>query len=160
MGVCGCGKSSVGRLLAQRLSLEFIEGDDFHPPANVEKMRNGVPLQDDDRWSWLDALGLELRVDPPVIMSCSALRKKYREFLREKAGRPVIFLCLTGTTSVLLQRLQSRQNHYMPSSLLDSQLAIFEPPAGEDHSLILSIEQLLDDIVNQALHFLKSYEVN
>jgi len=157
MGVCGCGKSSLGRLLADDLNCEFVEGDDFHPAANVAKMRAGTPLEDTDRWGWLDSLALKMRASPPVIVSCSALRKSYRDFLRLKAGRSLIFLCLTGERSLLLQRLDARQDHYMPVSLLDSQLAAFETPMGEEHVLMLSIEKTLHSLVDEALDFIKEY---
>jgi len=158
MGVCGCGKSSLGALLAAHFKCKFVEGDDFHSAANVAKMRAGQPLEDEDRWPWLESLALRLRSPQPVVMSCSALRKSYRDFLRAKAGRPLIFLCLTGPRSVLLQRLGARQGHYMPASLLDSQLAVFESPEGENHVLMLPVEKSLPDLVAEAVHFIKKYE--
>jgi len=156
MGVCGCGKSCVGALLAAHFGCEFVEGDDFHPAANVTKMRAGIALDDEDRWPWLEALSIKLRGAPPVIMSCSALRKSYRDFLRDKAAQPLIFLCLTGSRAVLAQRLQSRQGHYMPASLLDSQLAAFQPPYLEENVAMLSIEEPLQDIVDGAIQFIET----
>jgi len=156
MGVCGCGKSSVGKLLAAHFNCRFVEGDDFHPADNVTKMRAGIALEDQDRWPWLEALAAQLRSSQAVVMSCSALRKSYRDFLRDKSGQPLIFLCLTGSRSILLQRLQSRQGHYMPASLLDSQLSAFQSPDLEENVAMLSLEQALQDIVGKAIHFIKT----
>jgi len=160
MGVCGCGKSSVAKLLASRLNRDFVEGDDFHPAANVDKMRAGRPLDDTDRWPWLQALGEKLHSSPAIVMTCSALKKSYRDFLRLHAGQPLTFLCLSGPRSLLEQRLNKRQDHYMPASLLESQLRDFDPPIGEDHVLMLPIEQSLEAIVEDALIFIVSAHEN
>jgi len=157
MGVCGCGKSSLGRLLATHLACEFVEGDDLHPAANVAKMRAGIALEDADRWGWLGSLVARLRTQPPVIASCSALRKSYRDFLRGKIEADLIFLCLTGERELLLQRLGNRTGHYMPASLLDSQLATFESPQGEENVFMLSIEDSLSELVHKSLNFINTY---
>jgi gluconokinase len=131
MGVTGTGKTTVGRLLAKALDAEFAEGDSYHPPANVEKMRSGIPLDDDDRRPWLETLSAEigrwLAEGRTVVLACSALRQAYRDLLA--AGRPgVRFVHLKGEEALLRSRLEERRGHYMPPSLLASQLATLEPP--------------------------------
>jgi gluconokinase len=131
MGVSGTGKTTVGELLAEALGGTFAEGDDYHPPANVEKMRQGIPLDDADRQPWLEALSREigawLDAGRPVVLACSALKRSYREVLR--GGRPgVCFVYLKGDPALLRARLAKRRGHYMPASLLDSQLATLEEP--------------------------------
>jgi gluconokinase len=132
MGVSGSGKTTVGKLLAQALGAEFAEGDAYHPPQNVEKMRRGIPLEDADRWPWLERLNVEidrwLAAGKTVVLACSALKQSYRDVLAN--GRPgVRFVHLEGDKELLRRRLNRRQGHYMPASLLDSQLAALEPPA-------------------------------
>src|SRR5690349_19934606 len=126
MGVSGCGKSTVGGLLAERLGWPFRDGDSFHPPENVEKMRSGVPLTDEDRWPWLDAIAAWIderrRAGEHGIVACSALRRAYR--VRLRAGHDdVRFVFLDGDRALIEARLKARKGHYMPPSLLDSQLA-------------------------------------
>ena len=111
MGVSGCGKSSLGRLLAARLGAAFLEGDDYHPAANVAKMASGVPLDDSDRWPWLARLAdavRERRRDGLVVAACSALKRGYRDRLRSLIGEPVCFVCLNPERSVLERRLRER----------------------------------------------------
>ena len=132
MGVSGTGKTEVGTRLANALGAEFIEGDDYHPPANVAKMRSGVPLDDADRQPWLETLSREigawLDAGRTVVLACSALKQRYRDIL--KAGRPgVRFVHLKGDPALIRERLQGRHGHYMPASLLKSQLAALEEPA-------------------------------
>ena len=150
MGVSGCGKSSVGARLASRINCRFVEGDAVHPPANVEKMRLGVPLDDADRLPWLDALGRELASPGDVVLSCSALKRAYRQHLRSCAGRPLTFVFLHGSRALLASRLSGRKGHFMPSSLLDSQLATLEPPVGESDVVTVDIDQPLEGIVAAA----------
>jgi gluconokinase len=149
MGVSGCGKSSVGEGLALRLGIPFRDGDDLHPPANVAKMRAGVPLTDDDRWPWLDRVAKVLAMDAPVVVGCSALRCAYRDRLRAQAGGPVRFIHLTGSREVIATRMAARSGHYMPPSLLDSQFAALESP-GRDEALSIDIDQPLDAIIAAA----------
>ncbi len=149
MGVSGCGKSSVGEGLAARHAIPYRDGDDLHPPANVEKMRVGIPLTDEDRWPWLDRVAGVLASEAPVIVGCSALRLAYRDRLRLGAGGPVRFIHLTGSRELIAGRMAARTGHYMPPSLLDSQFAALEVP-GPDEALVIDIDQPLDAIVTTA----------
>jgi len=130
MGVCGCGKSTVGRLLASENDGVFIEGDEFHPPENVEKMSEGIPLTDGDRAGWLAALAEEIRgaEEELVVVSCSALKARYRKVLREAAPERVRLVFLEGSEELLRSRLEEREGHYMPAALLASQLRDLEVP--------------------------------
>jgi carbohydrate kinase (thermoresistant glucokinase family) len=131
-GVSGCGKSTVGALLAERLGCGFADADDFHPPENIAKMRAGIPLDDADRAGWLDALGHFLAGETAVILACSALKRVYRDRLRALGG-PLHFVVLTLEKDELVARMKSR-DHFMPASLLDSQLATLE--LGDDVDVI------------------------
>ena len=130
MGVSGCGKSTVGQALATAVGWPFFDADDFHPPANVAKMAAGLPLEDADRWPWLDRIGDELRAvlarGGHAVLACSALREAYRARLR-RAG-DVRFVYLKGDAATIAARLSGRQHKYMPPSLLPSQFATLEPP--------------------------------
>jgi gluconokinase len=142
MGVCGSGKSTVGRALAAALGLPFVEGDDLHPPRNVALMAAGTPLTDEDRGDWLRTLAEVLAGAAArrqgVVVSCSALKRSYRDLLRR--GAPALRLVfLHGTPALLAERLQQRSGHYMPASLLDSQLQTLEPPGDEEHPVRLDI---------------------
>ena len=133
MGVAGCGKTTLGRALANELRWRFIEGDDLHPAANVEKMRAGMPLTDADREPFLDAVAdaIARERDTGVIAACSALKHSYRERLRARAGE-LMFVLPRLNRETLMKRLEQRDDHFMPASLLESQLATLEPPqAGE-----------------------------
>jgi gluconokinase len=127
MGVSGSGKTTIGELLAKRLGWRFIEGDDYHPRENVEKMAAGIPLDDNDRWPWLDALNRRIRHEREAIVTCSALKASYRQ--RLLAGVAEFRLVyLQAPKAVIAARVASRKHKYMPSSLLDSQFATLEPP--------------------------------
>ena len=149
MGVSGCGKSSLSAALAARWSFTFIEGDDLHPRSNVDKMSKGIPLDDTDRWPWLDDLGTVMRNQAPCIASCSALKRAYRDRLRIAVGPRLRFVMLDLSRHALEARLQERTGHYMPSSLLDSQLATLErPKAIEADVLVINANRPLATMVN------------
>jgi gluconokinase len=151
MGVSGSGKSTVGAALAQRLRVPFADADDFHPPANVAKMTAGEPLDDHDRHPWLEAVGGWLAEHPDGgVMSCSALKRKYRDQLRHHASG-VVFLLLDGTPEVIRRRQASRPGHFMPASLLTSQLASLEPLAPDEHGVTVDVDQSVDAIVEEYL---------
>jgi gluconokinase len=127
MGVSGSGKTTIGELLAGRLGWRFIEGDDYHPRENVAKMAAGIPLDDDDRWPWLDALNRRIRHEREAIVTCSALKESYRR--RLLAGVPEFRLVyLHAPKAVIAERVARRKHKYMPASLLDSQFATLEAP--------------------------------
>lgn len=136
MGVSGCGKSTLGALLARQLDCPFLEGDDFHDAAAVAKMSAGLALDDDDRWPWLDRLGVAvsqaLAARGRVVATCSALRRSYRDRLRTAIPAPIRFVLLDASYDELLHRLTGRSGHYMPPSLLDSQLATLERPHADE----------------------------
>ncbi len=135
MGVAGAGKTTVGRLLAAEVGAGFVDGDDLHAEAARAKMRAGVPLSDDDRWSWLDRIGETLvsglAARRATIVACSALRKAYRDRLRAAVGPELRFVYLAATPEAMRARVARRPEHYMPASLVDSQFATLEPPRGE-----------------------------
>lgn len=154
MGVSGCGKSSLGAALAEQLGMPFFEGDTLHPAANVEKMRSGIPLTDDDRWPWLTSVAQSLGDRESAIVSCSALKRSYRDHIRAQANAPVHFIHLAGSRFLLAQRMQARPGHYMPVSLLDSQIATLEPPAA-DEALTIDIALPPAAAIAAALDYLK-----
>jgi gluconokinase len=151
MGVSGSGKSTVGAALAQRLQVPFADADDFHPPANIAKMASGHPLDDHDRYPWLEAIGgwLADHSDGGV-MSCSALKRRYRDQLRRHSGT-VAFLLLHGTPEVIRKRQAGRPGHFMPASLLASQVATLEPLAPDEHGLVIDVDQSVGAIVEEYL---------
>ncbi|MDW8124967.1 MAG: gluconokinase [Geminicoccaceae bacterium] len=156
MGVTGAGKTTVGRLLARRLGVRFLEGDAYHPPANIAKMRAGVPLDDADRWPWLEAILRDLRCaldrGETVVLACSALKRAYRDFLR-RAGAGVVFVHLAGPEPVIAERLARRRHEYMPPSLLPSQFAALEDPSGEPDVITVAItlppEAIVEEIASR-----------
>ncbi len=163
MGVSASGKSTVGIALAARLGLPFRDADEFHPKSNVEKMSAGIPLTDDDRWPWLDAIGKAIRETPPdkgIIVSCSALKRAYRGRIIKAAVRPVMFVYLDGTRAVLLARIEARKGHFFPPSLLDSQLATLEPPGPDEPAIRVSIDQSVDKIVAEIIERLHLHAVS
>jgi gluconokinase len=150
MGVASCGKTSVGEALAARLGALFTEGDRLHPKANVEKMSAGFPLTDEDRWPWLAQVGESLQGREGRIASCSALKRAYREHIIAEAGRPVAFVFLDGSRALLEQRIAARKGHFMPPSLLASQLATLERPAPDELANAFDIARSVDEIVAEA----------
>jgi len=133
MGVSGSGKTTVGRILAEQLGWSFVEADDYHPAANIEKMRRGTPLTDADRRPWLDAL--RQRVDAAcargenVVLACSALKHAYQDYLERDEPACVLYVHLKGSEELIRKRLAARKGHFMNPTLLHSQFAIMEPPA-------------------------------
>jgi gluconokinase len=148
MGVSGCGKTTLGRTLADRLGAAFVDADDLHPAANVAKMASGQPLSDADRWPWLDLVAQTLRDRAPVVVACSALRQAYRDRLR--AAGDVRFLHLAAPQEVIAARMAARQGHFMPPGLLASQYATLEPP-GPDEAIRLDASLDPESLVEQAL---------
>jgi gluconokinase len=152
MGVSGCGKSTVGQALATANEVGFVEGDQFHPPANVAKMSAGVALNDDDRAEWLLTLQAQIReareLGEGLVISCSALKRRYRDLLRE--GDPALrFAHLNGPKELIASRMQARVGHYMPTSLLDSQFRDLEPLQADEAGITLDIRVPPDDLVTQ-----------
>ncbi len=156
MGVCGTGKTTVGEGVAHRFGCLFLEGDSFHPKENVEKMRAGLPLDDDDRWPWLEKLGRtigdQVREGQKVVAACSALKRIYRDRLRHYAGRDILFIMLDGDSALIEKRMAARKGHYMPPTLLESQLAILERPGRDETSISLDVadtpQRLIDDAIS------------
>lgn len=147
MGVSGSGKSTVGAALSQRLRVPFADADDFHPAANVEKMSAGHPLDDDDRYPWLETIGQWLaQHEDGGVMSCSALKRKYRDQLRQHCP-DVEFLHLAGSLDTIGRRQASRPGHFMPAALLASQFQTLEPLEADERGLAIDIEQSIDAII-------------
>jgi gluconokinase len=140
MGVSGCGKSSIGAGFAAAIGARFIDGDDLHPAENIAKMSRGEPLNDSDRAPWLAQVGAVLAQQNTVV-ACSALKRIYRDQIQTAAGQPVTFLFLRGARETLLARMTARPSHFMPTSLLDNQLATLEPPTEDEQHLVQAIEQ-------------------
>lgn len=158
MGVSGCGKSTVGALVAAQLGWAFEDGDGFHPPRNVEKMRAGTPLTDADRWPWLDAIAVRIATarssGTGVVIACSALKRAYRDRLRDGQA-DVRFLHLTGDPSLIMARQAARTGHYMPASLIASQFATLEPPDTEADVVDLDVDPDPPTIAQKAIAALR-----
>ena len=152
MGVSGSGKSTVGAALAQRLRVPFADADDFHPEANVAKMSAGHALNDEDRHPWLDAIGdwLANHCGEGGVMSCSALKRKYRDQLRKHCPQ-VRFLHLSGSPEVIGRRQASRPGHFRPASLLTSQFDTLEPLEADEHGVVVDVDQDIDAVVENYL---------
>jgi carbohydrate kinase (thermoresistant glucokinase family) len=155
MGVSGCGKSEVGQRLAQALGVRFLEGDAYHSASNVAKMAAGTPLDDEDRADWLRALQAEIALarehGEGLVLACSALKRRYRDLLRA-ADPGLRFAHLSGPRELIAQRMQARTAHYMPASLLDSQLRDLEPLQPDESGLLLDIRKTLPDLTEDILH--------
>lgn len=159
MGVSGSGKSTLAAVLARRLRCPAIEGDDFHDPASVAKMRAGRALDDADRWPWLDRLGEAIGVAAGAgagvaVASCSALKRSYRARLDAASGMALAYVLLDVDEGELARRLAGRTGHYMPASLLDSQLVTLERPAADEHALVLDAARTPDALCADVLAWL------
>jgi gluconokinase len=158
MGVSGSGKSLIGARLAQELYVEFVEGDDLHPPDNVRRIAAGIPLTDDNRRGWLMAIAARLRdakrAGIGLVVSCSGLKRIYRDLLRSVGSADVRFVYLAGSRELLAERMAQRRGHFMPTSLLESQLAILEEPSPDEHAWVCDIrdtpEIIVADLVGHA----------
>ena len=162
MGVTGSGKTTVGALLAGRLSAVFLDGDDYHPEANVAKMAGGTPLTDEDRWPWLDRLGevIEEAVAAKgrVVLACSALRRVYRDRLTAACSRAPLFIHLSGGRDLIHGRMAARREHYMRVALLDSQIATLEPIEDGENAIVTTIDAPAEQVVARILRQLDGVE--
>jgi len=150
MGVAGCGKSAVGQRLALALGLPLIEGDEFHPPTNIDKMRQGLPLEDSDRAGWLEQLGRELgRHGDGAVLTCSALKRSYRDILRA-AAPGLRFVHLRLSQDEALRRVAARDSHFYPPSLVASQFEALEEPGGEPGVVVVDASLPVDDVAREA----------
>ena len=160
MGVSGCGKSTVGEGLAAAVDgAIYLDGDDFHPPANKQKMGAGIALGDDDRWPWFDVLkklaAEKSQQHDPVFIACSALKRAYRDYLKKDNPENVSFVWLDGSRELIDARLADRQHEYMPASLLDSQFAALEKPTADESVVRVEIDQQPTEIVANILDALE-----
>lgn len=155
MGVSGCGKSTLGKALAEAIGGEFIDGDDLHPVGNVVKMTAGEPLTDADRLPWLETVGQKLAqaagANENLVIACSALKRNYRDQIRSIAPS-TLFIHPHGSRIVLLERLSKRTGHFMPVSLLDSQLADLEPLQADEAGIQVDMRESVGHQVNSAMH--------
>ncbi|HTJ58791.1 MAG TPA: gluconokinase [Devosiaceae bacterium] len=165
MGVSSSGKTTVGKAIARRLHAPFLDADDYHSEANIKKMSAGIPLTDEDRWPWLEALGKALHEAADrkgvAVGTCSALKRAYREFLTQAAGEPVLFVYLEGSYELIEARIKARQHHFMPESLLKSQFATLEPPGPDENALAVPVDdtpERIAEMVVSKLTYLKSFK--
>ncbi|WP_329466056.1 gluconokinase [Streptomyces sp. NBC_01431] len=151
MGVAGTGKTTIGPLVAARLGVPYAEGDDFHPAANVAKMSAGIPLDDADRWPWLDAIGAWAhgRAGRGGVVSSSALKRSYRDRLRA-AAPGLVFLHLTGDRTLIERRMAERRGHFMPAALLDSQFATLQPLGADEAGVAVDVSGTPEEIAERA----------
>lgn len=157
MGICGVGKSTIAHAIADRIGVPFIEADGFHDAASVAQMRDGHPLTDDMRWGWLDRLGVAVaQTQGRAVLACSALGRAHRDRLRAQSG-PLDIVFLHGARDLIATRMAARSDHYMPVSLIDSQLATLQPPDAMDEGAIwIDVRYSPDRIVDLAIDALAS----
>lgn len=156
MGVSGCGKSTVGQLLATALGVAFLDGDALHPESNIAKMAAGQPLDDADREPWLEAVGQALAAERNgLVVACSALKRSYRDLIRREAPGTG-FVLLTGSRELLQRRVNSRPGHFMPASLLDSQLATLEPLGSDEGGVVLETTHPVPELVAEAVEWFRN----
>jgi carbohydrate kinase (thermoresistant glucokinase family) len=159
MGVSGAGKSTVGRLIAARLDCPFRDADSFHPPANIEKMSRGEPLTDEDRWPWLQAIAAwiaERRAAGTIgVVTCSALRRRYRDLLTDHQRADVRLVHLKGDFDLIAARLAARKGHFMPPALLRSQFDALEEPGADEHAIAISIDATPEEIAARVIEALR-----
>jgi gluconokinase len=159
MGVSGCGKSTTGRNLSRHLGWEYRDADSFHPPANIEKMKAGTPLTDEDRWPWLDAIGAWIDQCQATgscgIVSCSALRRPYRDRLRGGGRRDIDLVFLDGTFATIAERMQRRKDHFMPPALLRSQFDALERPTADENALLVPISMAPRKVIERIVTALR-----
>lgn len=151
MGVSGCGKTTTGKILSKNIDKPFYDADDFHPQRNVEKMKSGQPLNDEDRYPWLTILSEHIskwNKKNGAILACSALKKSYREILKPHPQSDIIFIYLKGSKEIISERLNKRSGHYMPPDLLDSQFADLEEP---EKAITVSIDQSPAEVVDEIM---------
>lgn len=163
MGVSGSGKTTIAQALESELGFTYAEADEFHPQSNIDKMSQGIPLTDEDRWPWLrsirDWMSAEAAAGRSTVVTCSALKRTYRDLLREADGT-VFFIHLDGSEDLLRERMQHRSGHFMPASLLPSQLATLEPLESDEPGLKISIEKTPEEIVSEVLHLVKTHQLS
>jgi gluconokinase len=158
MGVAGCGKTVVATALAERFGWRMIEGDQLHPPANVEKMSAGLPLTDEDRWGWLDAIGEKIAAaageGESAVAACSALKRAYRDRLRRYCSG-MLFVHLAIGRATAAERVGSRKGHFMPATLVDSQFAALEPPGPDETAVNMDATRPVAEIVTEIAEILR-----
>ena len=152
MGVSGCGKSVIGAPFAKALGIDFVEGDDYHPPENVRRMSSGIPLTDEDRAGWLQALAERIReakdAGTGLVVTCSSLKRAYRDVLRAGARPvPLRFIYLRGSPSVIAERIGARRGHFMPPALLDSQFDTLEEPTPDEDVWVCDVSRPSEEII-------------
>jgi gluconokinase len=159
MGVSGSGKTTVAEALAKRLGWSFVDGDAFHPQANVDKMRSGTPLTDDDRWPWLKAIAAEIArhraANDRVVIACSALKHTYRDVLIDGQS-DVLMVYMKGSRELIMSRLALRQGHYFPARLLDSQFATLEEPDASEYALTIVVDKDVSGVVDEIVRALEA----
>ena len=154
MGVSATGKTTVGEGVAEELSCEFIEGDELHPKANIKKMSDGIPLTDEDRWPWLQAIAELVAVKDhegtPTVVTCSALKRSYRDVLRDAA--PTFFVHLDAPFEVLAERMKLRTKHFMPTTLLKSQFDALEQLGDDESGAVIDVTPPIDEVIEESIN--------